>query len=87
MKPCNMAYLLALFIERPLRGFDPVELFRLRWAGGGFQVQLNGDLFQVTYGLGGFDVVALSDGLRHRTEASERLQAHLATLHQASTNR
>ena len=85
MKPSEMAYLLALLVERPPEPFDPVEVFRLRWVGSGFQMQLNGSLFLVVYHEEKaeperLDVFAISTDMPYRTETSALLQAHLTTL-------
>ena len=80
-----MAYLLALLVEHPPEPFDPVEIFRLQFVGGGIRLQINGGLFLVVYHEEKpeperLDVFAVSEALTHRTKASALLQTHLTTL-------
>ncbi len=85
MKPCEMAYLLALLIEHPPEPFDPVEILRLRFVGGSIRLQIHGGLFLVVYHeekpeSERLDVFAVSADMPYRTETSALLQAHLTTL-------
>ena len=80
-----MAYLLALLVEHPPEPFDPVEIFRLQFVGGGIRLQINGGLFLVVYHEEKpeperLDVFAVSEDMPYRTETSALLQTHLTTL-------